>query len=157
MLLACLVSQIPGQPIIVARLTGSFTAADIDALYAEIADVARAFDGPYYRILDMSEMTANLFGRAKSTPLAAQGEPGTATDPRVIQNIYVGLADGFQIGLERIDPAARSKLDLSAVFNSLERALDYIYADMERALDARRSDHRADSPSTGANPPVLPS
>lgn len=154
MLLACLVSQIPGQPIIVARLTGNFTAADTDALYAEIADVSSAFDGPYYRVLDMSAMSVNPSDATSTLLITTRGDPGTATDPRVIQNIYVGLADEFRLGLERLDSADRARLDTSAVFNSLERALDYIYADMDRALDAKYGNYRNDPPSTGANPAV---
>jgi hypothetical protein len=129
-----LVNQIPDQPIIVAKLTGDFTVGDTAAFCAEIAGVAAEFEGKYYRILDMSDITVSTMDILQALGSAAKGTPGTATDPRVRKNFYVGLEDGWKtlrLFLEQ-NPTLVFEMIIS---DTLEQTLNHIYTELEDKRD----------------------
>ena len=132
--LACLVNQIPGQPIIVATLTGHFTIHEATSLYAEILEVAAEFDGPYYRILEVSGLSLDLDDIMYVIGETASGTPGSFSDPRVLKNFYVGLGERGQTLQVQLDQDPNRAFEI-VIFNTLEQALNTIYAEMNGALD----------------------
>ncbi|MBN1563158.1 MAG: hypothetical protein JXA10_04920 [Anaerolineae bacterium] len=136
MSLAYLVNRIPGQPIIVARLTDQFTLNHNAALYRQFAELAAEIKGDYYRIIDFAAANLSVSDSVQSLKASATELPGSASDPRVVKNFYTGLADDYvktlHSLLEQLPPFPFTMI----VADSLEQALNAIYAEMENSDDA---------------------
>ena len=128
--LSFLVNRVPAQPIIVITLTAPFAADQVEALYGEIDSVAAEIEGHYYRALDLSAITVSLADLMRLLVLATEQQPGSASDPRARSTVYIGASDTVRIALRILGDTLERELDMR-LFETLEQALDWIYADME--------------------------
>ena len=71
------VERLPGEPIVIVRVTGHLTVEVMRDMYRQIAEIADQIEPPLYRITGT---------RCRE---ASKGMSGTTTDPR-IRHVYVG-------------------------------------------------------------------
>ena len=118
------VEQLPGEPIVIVRVTGHLTVEVMRDVYRQIAAIADQIEPPLYRITDTRFREASFAEMMAIVKEASKGMPGTTTDPR-IRNVFVGRDRIAMVGRDAYvnnDPNRNAM----PIFESIEDALTYV-------------------------------
>lgn len=127
------VTKLEGEPIFIVTISAPYDAAKDSRLANEkIAEMAKDFDGPFYRINDITDISLSFGDVITGMAEERQKLPGSASDPRCAQSVLLG--GGALVNLV----AAASKQDQYGVmpvraFTDMSEALKWIHQDIEAA------------------------
>lgn len=123
------VEQTPGEPIIIFSIEDRFK-FDRDTLtaYAEVSAVLdRIKDDKPFLITDLSGARLTFSDIVMKLGQDTRGHPGSATDPRIRQNLLVGTDELVDMAAQSLMQTQYGKVK-TLVFSSLNEALTYARA-----------------------------
>jgi len=126
------VKKVENEPIFVVIITDPYDAsADSQAANEQIAEAIKAFEGPFYRINDIRQISLSFGDVVMGMAEERRKLPGSASDPRCAQSVLVG--SGMLVNLV----ASASKQDQYGVmpvraFTDYEAALEWAREDLKK-------------------------
>jgi hypothetical protein len=118
------VERIPGEPILVATLSGDVTADHVRSMFERSAKLAEQIEGRVYRITDLSAIKTKFSDLVEALAQASKGQPGSSSDPRFCA-VIVGDNQWSRMYSEGLKQEQYGKYNIPLV-SSLEDAMDYI-------------------------------
>ncbi len=114
----------PGEPIIIITIQGHLDAQVMQNVYHQAAELARAIEGPVYRVTDLRFMEVTLADMVEIIKEAGRGIPGSTSDPRIV-NVFVGKSHMSRFAADMLR-LRRFGGVYSVLVNTLEDALAYV-------------------------------
>jgi hypothetical protein len=128
------VTKMDDEPIFIITITDPYDSVnDSRRANEEIAEAITHFDGPFYRINDIRQISLSFGDVVMGMAEERQKLPGSASDPRCAQSVLVG--GGMLVSLV----ASASKQDQYGVmpvraFTDFETALEWVREDLKANL-----------------------
>lgn len=132
------VERVPDEPIIIMTILRRYDfEKDAPEAHTEVDRLLEEIEGRAYLITDYSQIDLTFSQLVVALGRATRGETGSASDPRIRQNIFVGEGEMVDLAAESLLQTQYGKLPV-VVFPSLEKALTYVRA-LTRPLDDERA------------------
>ncbi len=128
--MAVKVEQIPGQPIIIATLSGDITTQMVHDMFAQSARLVDQIGGTVYRITDIRQTEISFPELVQVLADSAKGQPGSPTDPR-IRGMIVGTHGWSHFFVDSAEQDQYGTMKIP-IFESLEDAFASIYSQMRQ-------------------------
>jgi hypothetical protein len=129
-----IINVFPNEPIVLAKFWGHTGAQeDYPQMLRQLGRRLAGKNGPIYRINDFTELDmTNLGDVVVALDLEYRsGVPGSSTDPR-IRTILVTTSDLIEFGAHSVQQDQYGHQDPSPIFDSVDDALRYCRAEIER-------------------------
>jgi hypothetical protein len=115
------VERLPGEPIIVAKLSGVITPELIVPFFEECTRLAETIEGRVYRISDVSQVQIS-YSDLMQVLASSIGTPGSSLDPRFYV-LMVGPHAWLQLYTDSLKQHGSAFVP---IFDSLDDALAYV-------------------------------
>jgi hypothetical protein len=118
------VERIPGEPIIMAKLSGDLTVDDVVEMFTRSAEIIKDVEGTVYRITNVQDIKAPFVEAMKTVQAATKGRSGSTSDPRIYA-MFVGNTQWVDFYRNALQQEQFGGISLP-VFASKEEALEHI-------------------------------
>jgi len=122
------VEQLDSEPIIIVSLGEQTQSVDeTTQTYQEVAALLDALSDKAFLITDYTKSDLTFSEMALSLRTATQGEAGSPTDPRILQNLLIGTDELVEMASQSLMQTQYGKVK-TLVFANREDALTYARA-----------------------------
>lgn len=127
--MAVKVERVPGQPILIATLTGLVTGELVQEMFEQSAGLADQIGGHLYRITDVRNIDTTFGDLVRILKEASShNQPGSSADPR-FSGMLVGSSQWVKIFSQSLQQRQYGSLTIP-LFDEMEAAMAYIQQQM---------------------------
>ncbi|HLA42462.1 MAG TPA: hypothetical protein VJZ27_03445, partial [Aggregatilineales bacterium] len=116
--------KLPGEPIIIARVTGHIDTQELIDVFRETAEFAREIDGQVYRITHIYDFEATFDEVTERVKLSSQPIPGSTSDPNITV-VLVGNDHWLKMFRDGMRHEQYGGIDIPS-FDDMESALAHV-------------------------------